>query len=220
MAQGKTPGITQGKFITFEGGEGTGKSTQVALLTEALHQAGHDVLATREPGGSEGAEQIRELLIHGDTGRWDPWTEALLHFAARREHLRFSVFPALDRGEWVVCDRFADSTMAYQGYGHGLGREAIEGFYDLVVGDFHPDLTLILDLDVETGLKRASARARGGDRYERMDMAFHERLRAGFQEIAEREPERCRLIDASAEPGAVHRAVWQAVSERFAELAA
>ena len=220
MAQDKSQAITQGKFITFEGGEGAGKSTQVILLAEALCRAGLSVLETREPGGSEGAEQIRELLVHGDTGRWDPWTEALLHFAARREHLRFSVFPALDRGEWVVCDRFADSTMAYQGYGHGLGREAIESFYDLVVGDFHPDLTLILDLDVETGLKRTQARATGGDRYERMDIEFHERLRTGFRKIAEREPERCRLIDASAEPEAVHRAVWQAVSERFAELAA
>ena len=224
MAQGKTLGITQGKFITFEGGEGAGKSTQVALLVEALRRIGRGVLQTREPGGSPGAEQIRELLVHGDTERWDPWTEALLHFAARREHLRFNVFPALDRGDWVICDRFADSTMAYQGYGHGLGRDAIEQLYALVVGDFHPDLTLILDLEIEAGLQRAEARAGAqagsGDRYERMDRAFHERLRAGFREIAAREPDRCRLIDASAPPELVHRTVWQAVTEHFAELAA
>jgi len=215
-----TPGAVRGKFITFEGGEGAGKSTQVALLAEALRQTGRTVLETREPGGSEGAEQIRELLVHGETGRWDPCTEALLHFAARREHLRQSVFPAIEAGDWVICDRFADSTMAYQGYGHGLGRDAVEQLYALVVGDFRPDLTLILDLEVEDGLRRAASRASGGDRYERMDVDFHERLRAGFRDIAKLEPERCRLINATGEPKSVHRTVWQAVAEHFTELAA
>jgi dTMP kinase len=189
--------MSKGRFITFEGGEGAGKSTQVGRLAAALREAGHDVLETREPGGSPAAEEIRELLVHGEVTRWDGVTEALLHFAARREHLVQTVWPALESGQWVLCDRFADSTMAYQGYGHGLGRESIETLYDLVVGQFHPDITMILDLPVEEGLRRAAQRRDGATRYERMDTAFHERLREGFKDIARREPERCVLIDAS-----------------------
>lgn len=174
-----------------------------------------DVLQTREPGGSEGAEQIRELLIHGPVARWDAATEALLHFAARREHLVQTVWPALDAGTWVVCDRFADSTMAYQGYGHDLGRAAVEGLYAFAVGDFRPDLTVILDLPVEIGLARAEARGSGGNRYERMDPAFHERLRQGFREIAAAAPTRCVLIDAEQDVEAIHAAIQAAVRERL-----
>ena len=203
------------KFITFEGGEGAGKSTQIGLLAEALSEAGIPVQTTREPGGSPGAEQIRELLVTGAADRWDAMTEALLHFAARREHLRSVVWPKLAAGNWVLSDRFADSTMAYQGYGHGLGREPIERLYALVAGDFAPDLTVILDLPVALGLERALARRDGEDRYEGLDSPFHERLRQGFREIAEREPRRCALIDASGGVESVQAAVRACVAERL-----
>ena len=207
--------MAKGRFITFEGGEGAGKSTQVGLLAGALRAAGQTVLETREPGGNEAAEEIRGLLVHGATTRWDALTEALLHFAARREHLVQSVWPALEAGSWVVCDRFADSTMAYQGYGHELGRDAIERLYQLVVGDFRPDMTLILDLPVEEGLRRAEERRDGGTRYERMAPAFHERLHKAFQDIARREPERCIVIDGSAPVAGVHTAVLSALNSKF-----
>jgi dTMP kinase len=203
------------KFITFEGGEGAGKSTQIGLLAAALTAAGIPVQTTREPGGSPGAEQIRELLVTGAGDRWDAMTEALLHFAARREHLRSVVWPNLAAGQWVLSDRFADSTLAYQGYGHGLGRAPIEQLYDLVVGKFAPDLTLILDVPVALGLDRALARRDGEDRYEGLDGAFHERLRQGFREIAEREPHRCVLIDGSGAVESVQAAIQACVAERL-----
>ncbi len=204
-----------GRFITFEGGEGAGKSTHVRLLAEALRAAGLSVVETREPGGSPGAEEIRELLVHGAVARWDPVSEALLHFAARRDHVTRVIAPALAAGDWVLSDRFADSTMAYQGYGHRLGREVIEQLYALAVGDLAPDLTVILDLPVEDGLARAGSRNSGGTRYENMDRAFHDRLRKGFLAIAEREPKRCVVIDGSESVEAVHRAVKEAVRGRL-----
>ncbi|HEX2117061.1 MAG TPA: dTMP kinase, partial [Alphaproteobacteria bacterium] len=162
----------RGRFITLEGGEGAGKSTQIARLAEALRKAGLTVRTTREPGGSPAAETIRKLLVEGEPGRWRPLTEALLHFAARKEHLDTFVLPALAAGQWVISDRFADSTMAYQGYGHQLGRAPIHALYRTVVGDFAPDLTLILDIPVEAGLARTGGRAHAETRYERMDRAF------------------------------------------------
>jgi dTMP kinase len=207
--------MSRGKFITFEGGEGAGKSTQIARLAAVLRDAGLTLHTTREPGGSPGAEQIRELLVTGAVERWDPMTEALLHFAARREHLTSVILPALNAGTWVLSDRFADSTMAYQGYGHELGPDAIQRLYDLVVGDFAPDLTVILDLPVDMGLARAAGRHGGEDRYERMDRAFHERLRAGFRDIARREPGRCVVIDASTDPETVQAAVLKSAVERL-----
>ncbi len=204
------------RFITMEGGEGAGKSTHVARLAEALQQTGIDVLTTREPGGAPGAEQIRALLVDGDTERWDGLTEALLHFAARREHLVKTIFPALERGEWVISDRFADSTTAYQGYGFELGRAPIEALYEDVVGDFRPDLTLILDLPAEAGLARAQARGSGGTRYERMGIEFHRRLRDGFLDIARLEPERCAVIAADGEINHVAAAIIAMVRERLA----
>jgi dTMP kinase len=204
------------RFITFEGGEGGGKSTQVARLVDALSHAGIPVLRTREPGGSPGAEEIRGLLVGGDTARWDAVGEALLVSAARRDHLVTTILPALAAGTWVVCDRFADSTMAYQGYAGGADRAALAALYRLVAGDFAPDLTLILDLPVAVGLARARVRATSGeDRFERMGIAFHEKLRAGFLEIARSEPNRCVVIDATATVDEVHEAVLSTVRQRL-----
>jgi dTMP kinase len=208
--------VKQGRLITFEGGEGAGKSTQTRRLVDWLAARGIDAVATREPGGAPGAERIRALLIEGAPDQWDARAEALLHFAARRAHLVETVWPALERGTWVVSDRFADSTMAYQGYGMGLDREMIVRLYDLTVGDFAPDLTLILDLPVAEGLARAAARG-GADRYERMGSDFHERLRAGYLDIARRTPERCLVIDATGIADAVAQSVHQAVAERLVE---
>lgn len=207
--------MARGTFITFEGGEGAGKSTQVRRLADRLEAAGHQVTATREPGGAAGAEEIRRLLVTGAADRWTPMAEALLHFAARADHLARTVRPALARGTWVLSDRFADSTMAYQGYGHELGREAIETLHRLVVGDTNPDLTLILDLPAEVGLARAAARAGHENRYEEMDLAFHERLRNAFLDIAAREPDRCAVIDASRAPDAVAADIWRTVETRL-----
>lgn len=201
--------------MTFEGGEGGGKSTNLRMLATALEAAGETVIVTREPGGSEGAEQVRRLLVEGATDRWDAVSEALLHYAARRDHVERLISPALDRGDWVVCDRFADSTMAYQGYGHGLGREPIETLHGLAIGGLKPDLTLILDLPVETGLTRAGSRGGDETRYERMADGFHQRLRDGFLDIAAREPGRCVVIDATQEIDAVQQEVRRAVTDRL-----
>ncbi len=210
--------MTRGKFITLEGGEGAGKSTQVRRLVEALVAAGIDALATREPGGSKGAEQIRMLLVDGSIERWDAMAEALLHCAARRDHLVQTIEPALKAGRWVVSDRFADSTVAYQGYGLGLGVEAVKTVNKAAIGDFTPDLTIVLDLPVEEGLRRAGARG-GAERYERMDKGFHERLRQGFLEIAKAEPQRCAVVAATPTVEAVGQAIREVVKARLkAEL--
>lgn len=189
--------MTRGLFITLEGGEGSGKSTQSKLLQAKLESEGHSVVTTREPGGSPGAEAIRSLLVTGATDRWDGMTEALLLFAARRDHVERTIKPALDSGAIVICDRFTDSTMAYQGYGHDLGRAPVEQLNKIALNDFKPDITLILDLSVEEGLKRAVSRGGDEQRYEDMDVAFHHRLREGFIDIAKRDPNRCHVIDAT-----------------------
>lgn len=208
----------RGRLITVEGGEGTGKSTQVRMLAEGLRALGLAVTVTREPGGSPGAEEIRALLVQGAVRRWSPQTETLLHYAARREHLDATVLPALSAGRWVVSDRFADSTMAYQGCGLGLGREFISGLHGLVVGDLAPDLTLILDLPVADGLARAAARAGGEDRYERMDLGFHERVRQGFLAVAARAPERCVIVDAAGSPEVVAETLLRHVRARLGPI--
>ena len=204
-----------GNLHHIRGGEGTGKSSQARRLAAALEASGREVVLTREPGGSPGAEDIRKLLVTGDPGRWDGMTEALLNFAARRDHLRVTILPALERGAWVVSDRFADSTMAYQGYAHGIGVEAVNDLYRIAVGDFRPDLTVILDLPEDIGLGRAKARGDGEDRYERMEDAFHGRLRAGFRAIAASEPERCALIEVVEGLDATFARVKAAVEARL-----
>lgn len=199
------------RFITLEGGEGAGKSTQVRLLAAKLEEQGHKVVVTREPGGAPGAEAIRRLIVNGDTDRWTPRTEALLMFAAREDHLAQTIRPALARGEWVVCDRFVDSTMAYQGVAQGLGSKFVNDLRELVVGDDMPALTLVLDLSPETGLARAGRRANGEDRYERMEIEFHQTLRQAFLNIAKNEPERCVVIDAERGEAEVAEAIWAVV---------
>jgi len=205
-----------GRFITLEGGEGTGKSTQIRRLAAALEQRGIAVLATREPGGSPGAEEIRKLMVEGEPGRWDAITETLLAYAARADHVARTIGPALLADTWVISDRFSDSTFAYQGVGRGLERETIRRIDSAVLDDFAPDLTLVLDLDVGTGLKRAMSRSGAETRFEKFGPAFHEKLREAFLEIARRNPERCRVIDASGTEEQVAEAIFTAVSRRFA----
>lgn len=211
--------MAPGHFITFEGGEGAGKSTQVKLLADYLSSLGGDVVQTREPGGAPGAEHIRNLLVSGATNRWQPMTEALLNYAARLEHLTATVYPALEQGRWVISDRFSDSTRAYQGYGHGIDLGELTKLQTLVMGPFAPDMTLVMDLPVEEGLRRALERGDGEDRYERMGHDFHHRLRHGFLEIAKSEPERCVVIDATAGIEEIHQVVIEALHRHFPGLA-
>jgi len=206
--------VTRGRFITFEGGEGAGKSTQLKRLVERLRDAGLEVTATREPGGSPGAEAIRELVLNGPADRWSALTETLLMYAARRDHVERVIAPALARGAWVVCDRFADSTRAYQGAGGAVDPTLIAALEDHVLGVVRPDLTLVFDLPPEAGLARAHAR--GGEmRFESKGLAFHARLREGFLAIARSEPERCALIDATQPIETVSAQVFAIVSERL-----
>ena len=201
------------RFITLEGGEGAGKSTQARLLAAKLEEKGHRVTITREPGGAPGAELIRKLIVDGDADRWTPRTEALLIFAAREDHLSRTIRPALERGEWVICDRFIDSTRAYQGAAQGLDLQVIEKLSEIVIGEDMPALTLMLDLPVETGLARAGKRvedAEAGvaeDRYEKMEIEFHQTLRRAFLDIARAEPGRCAEVAA---------AIWAEVGTRLA----
>ena len=206
--------LSQGRFITFEGGEGAGKTTQIELLAQALRQRNVDILTTREPGGSPGAEAIRELLLSGAVERWDGETEALLMVAARRDHLVATIWPALKAGRFVLCDRFADSTEAYQGRGRGVPQERLAELHRLAAGAFAPDLTLVLDLPAEEGLARAARRG-AATRFERMPLDMHERLRQGFLAIARREPDRCVVIDARRDIAAIHAEIVAAVRERL-----
>lgn len=205
--------MTRGQFITFEGGEGAGKSTQARLLADALVDLGVPVLRTREPGGAPGAEVLRELLLSGSVA-WSAPAEALLHFAARAEHVERSISPALDAGMWVVCDRFANSTMAYQGYGQGADRALIATLTGLI--GLVPDVTIVLDVSETVALARLRARGGAADRYERLDAAFHARVNEGFRAIARDAPDRCVLISADGSEADVHAAVMRAVWQRVA----
>ena len=207
--------VTRGRFITFEGGEGAGKSTQVRILAERLRGAGHEVVATREPGGSDGAEAIRALLVTGDADRWSAVSETLLMYAARRDHIERTIRPALERGAWVISDRFADSTRAYQGAGGRAPAGLIAAMETFVLEDVRPDLTLMLDLPVERGLERAGLRGGAEARFEAKGLAFHQRMREAFLDIAKAEGGRCALIDAAQPPDAVGDAVWRAVAARL-----
>jgi dTMP kinase len=205
----------RGKFITFEGGEGSGKSTQVKLLCDYLRKTGFDVVQTREVGGSPSAEAIRELWLTPKDGHWDALTELLLISAARREHLVKTVFPALERGAWVVSDRFADSTRAYQGAGLELGLDVVDEIYKRVAPNFEPDLTLLLDLPVEAGLTRMRKRGGQDDRYQQKNIDFHIELREAYLILAHTYTERFRIIDALGDESGVAAAVELAVREKF-----
>jgi dTMP kinase len=207
--------VAQGRFITLEGGEGAGKSTQGRRLAERLRSRGLEVTLTREPGGSLGAEAIRELLVTGATDRWSPMTEALLMYAARRDHIERTIAPALAAGTWVVSDRFADSTRAYQGAGGGAPASFIQALERYVVGETRPDLTLILDLSVDVGLARAAARPEAQTRFEAKGEDFHRRLREGFLAIARVEADRCAVIDGGEDADAVEAAIWRVVQSRL-----
>lgn len=203
------------RFVTLEGGEGAGKSTQARRLAAALRQRGLEVVETREPGGSPGAEEIRRLLTTGEVGRWSPMAETLLNFAARADHIRRTIRPALAAERWVISDRFADSTMAYQGYGHGVDRNFIAALAEAVMGPLKPHLTLVFDLPVAQGLARAARRRGREDRYEKMDRNFHEAMRRGYLAIAAAEPERCAVIDAAGDEDATWALIALAVNQRL-----
>lgn len=205
---------SKGIFITFEGGEGTGKTTQISLLTNFLTQQGISSVMTREPGGTPQIEMIRDLLMEGEVGRWDPVTEALLMSAARREHLTHVIWPALRAGKWVICDRFADSTLAYQGYGHCLGTNFVHQLNQLVMGSFHPDLTFILHLPPKEGLSRKQKQA-VENRFEKMNAAFHERVWQGYQAIAAFNTSRYVIIEADQPIEKIAAHIQQDVKKRF-----
>lgn len=208
-------------FITFEGGEGSGKSTQIALLEKFLKEKGIDVVVTKEPGGTQIGVELRRLLVEGSADKMDANAEALLFFADRRIHMTQKVWPALDRGQWVISDRFADSTMAYQYYAYNkrLSKEDINMLYQFSVGDFKPDLTLILDIDPKIGLARSFQKASGMSvketRNENRVLEWHENLRQGYLEIARLEPNRCVVLNADQSVDALHEDIVKLISERF-----
>ncbi|QQR68506.1 MAG: dTMP kinase [Alphaproteobacteria bacterium] len=204
-----------GRLITFEGGEGTGKTTQIRRLAEYWRGQGRVVVTTREPGGTQGAERIRDLLVKGVPGQWDGVSEALLFYAARHDHWRRVIAPALESGAVVLCDRFADSTMAYQGYGHNMDRDWIAALHRLVMPDAKVDLTIILDLPAELALARSRGPELLEDRFELMEIEFHQRLRQGYLEIARQNPARCVVLDASPALDAVEAAICAVVHARW-----
>ncbi|WP_312136505.1 dTMP kinase [Brevundimonas sp. BH3] len=205
----------RGRFITFEGGEGAGKTTQARLLAERLRERGIDTVQTREPGGSPGAEEIRAIAVSGDAERWSARTETLLMYASRSDHLERKILPALEEGKWVVCDRFADSSRAYQGAGGGAPESLIEALDKHVVGDNQPNLTVVFDIPVEVGLERAFGRGLFETRFESKGLEFHQKLREGFLAVAERHPERCVVLDATGEVEEVAERLWAVVEERL-----
>jgi dTMP kinase len=207
----------RGLFITFEGGEGSGKSTQIKILADRLAAAKLRTIVTREPGGSPGAEIMRHLVLSGMGKLLGPEAEALLFTAARDDHVHTVIKPALGQGVWVLCDRFSDSTRAYQGRLGQIDPRILNAMERVTIGDLKPDLTLILDVPVEIGMRRAAARRGTGtpDRFEAEDISFHQKLRDAYRRIAEDEPQRCMLIDANADADAVAAAVWAALRERL-----
>ena len=204
------------RFITLEGGEGAGKSTQVRRLAASLSAANIPSLVTREPGGSPNAEAIRALVVTGSVERWHPATESLLFMTARFDHLETIIKPALHHGEWVICDRFYDSTYVYQGISKNVGTAWLDQLYRQLFANTAPDLTLLLDLPPNVGLKRADTRGNVAEsRFEGMDISFHESLRAGFLQLAKNSPERIKTIDATADAASVHAAIVTSVNTRF-----
>lgn len=210
-------GPGRGRFVTFEGGEGAGKSTQIKMLVSRLESEGVRVVLTREPGGSPGAEIMRHLVLSGMGKLLGPEAETLLFAAARDDHVRNVILPALNQGSWVLCDRFFDSTRAYQGSQGKVAPDVLNAMQRVTIGDLKPDLTIVLDIPADVGMKRAAARRGNGapDRFEGEDIKFHQGLREAFRKIAADDPKRCVLIDATASAEAVSHIVWDAVRERL-----
>ncbi len=210
-------GIEIGRFITFEGGEGSGKSTQAGILANRLARAGRPVFLTREPGGSPAAEKIREVLLSGQVAQFGPLAEAVMFAVARGDHVDTVIKDALQEGKWVVCDRFYDSTRAYQGATAGVPRGLINALERLTVGALSPDITFILDIPADEGLARAHARGEGAepDHFEGQELMMHERVRRAFLDVAEEEPNRCIVVDASQPEAMVAEDVWEAVLHRL-----
>lgn len=211
--------MSSGKFITLEGGEGAGKSTQAQLLAQRLKEAGHETVVTREPGGSELAETIRDFVLSGGAADYGPFAEAILFSVAREDHLEQTIKPALERGDWVICDRFTDSTLAYQGAA-GVKPEVLKALERAAVEGVRPDLTVILDIPAEEGLARAGKRSAGNgaaapDHFEGKDMSFHVTLRQTFLNIAREEPDRCVVIDARLPEAGVADDIWESVVDRL-----
>lgn len=205
----------RGRFLTLEGGEGAGKTTLIKTLKDWLSGQGIDVVVTREPGGTPGAEVLRDILLNGSTDRWSPVTEALLMYAARVDHVERLIEPALARGAWVISDRFSDSTRAYQGVAGGVSADRIQKIHAAALGGFYPDLTLILDLDPKVGLARTVARGEDATRFERFDTRFHDRLRQAFLDIATEDPDRCQVLDALDAPDLVAEKAIAAIETRL-----
>ncbi len=210
-----------GKFITFEGGEGCGKSTQIKLLAEHLKQKGYDIITTKEPGGTEVGQEIRKLLVCGDKDKFDDVAEMLLYYADRRIHLTKKIWPAMQKGCIVLSDRYADSTVAYQYYGYNkkIQKDKLDEMYKIVAGDFKPDLTIILDIDVKKGLARSFAKAKTMEvkelRFEGREIEFHENLRRGFLEIAKENPERYVVLNADKTIDELHQEVVKTVEDKL-----
>jgi dTMP kinase len=211
--------MSLGKFITLEGGEGAGKTTQSELLAEALEKAGIEVLQTREPGGTFGAEAIRDLVLEGTSDRWSGITELLLMYAARMDHVEKLIKPALERGVWVISDRFTDSSLAYQGYARGLGADRVKAVHKVVMDGFEPDLTILFDMDPVLAQKRVETRGENLTRFDAESLGFHKTLRNAFLEIAGENPSRVKTVDADGTRGNVQNRILFALTKQFPDLA-
>ena len=203
------------QFITFEGGEGSGKSSQINILKSKLIDKGIDVVSTREPGGTPSAEILRELVTTGEVNKWEPMTEALLMFASRYEHTKNLIIPSLENGKWVLCDRFYHSTYAYQGLGHGLGLEAMEALKKISIGEIEPDLVFFLDIDPMEGIKRTMGRHTNEDRFEKMDISFHTKLRNAFLGFSKTYSENSVVINAGQEINKISDIIFEEIEKRF-----
>jgi dTMP kinase len=207
--------MAKGKFITIEGGEGTGKTTQIKLLEIFLKKKKIKFITTREPGGSKGAEKIRKLILKSNQNDWSPMTEALLHISARSDHLEKKIKPNLKKGIWVICDRFRDSTMAYQGYGNGLKLDVLEMLQESIFDKLNADLTIILDTLPNISLSRARKRKNGNQKYENMGINFHKKVRKGFIEIAKKNKKRCKLLSANDDRREINKKIIKIIEKQF-----